>query len=330
MKAKYKAAIVGCGRIASLFAADQKRKGIVTHAQAYLNEPRTELVAACDLDRGRLEDFGKRWKVRSLYTDFSMMLRREKPDLLSVCTWGPTHAALVEQAVKDGVRGIICEKPISDTPKAAEKMIRLCRRKKVPLLVNHTRRFMGLYHRIRGMIARGAIGQVQGVSCYYTAGVLNTGTHLFDALRFLFGDVAWVWADPERVLGGEDKTYSGYLYFKNGFGCTLTALDVKHYLMFETDIYGTRQRVRLTNNGLKAQIWDAKPHPHFSGYRALKKNGDLEGRLEEAFPNLVRNLIRSIERKETPYCSGEDGKASLEVALALKRSAQLGGKKIRV
>ena len=155
MKAKYKAAIVGCGRIASLFAADQKRKGIVTHAQAYLNEPRTELVAACDLDRGRLEDFGKRWKVRSLYTDFSMMLRREKPDLLSVCTWGPTHAALVEQAVKDGVRGIICEKPISDTPKAAEKMIRLCRRKKVPLLDNHTRRFMAPYHPIRGMIAPG-------------------------------------------------------------------------------------------------------------------------------------------------------------------------------
>ena len=97
----YKAAIVGCGRIASMFAQDKRRRGVVTHAQAYQRHPRTVLVAACDLDAQRLSAFGEQWKVKSLYTDFETMLRKERPDLLSVCTWNTTHLASVAARCKE-------------------------------------------------------------------------------------------------------------------------------------------------------------------------------------------------------------------------------------
>ncbi len=325
---KYRAAIVGCGRIASLFAEDKKRKGVVTHAQAYLANPRTELVAACDLDAQRLKVFGQKWGVKNIYTDFNEMLAKEKIDFLSICTWNATHAPLVESALKNGVSGIICEKPIADTLVNADRMIQRCASKKVPLLINYTRRYVRLYHQIKTMIDRGELGEIQAVSCYYTAGIVNTGTHLFDFLRFLFGEVSWVWADPAKALGSQDKSFSGHLFFKKGFGCSLTALDVQSFLMFEADIYGTKKRVRLIDSGQGALIWDAVPHPSFSGYRALRQVKTLKGDLGEGLPGLIENLVKAVEKKEAPLCSGVDGRASLEIAAAFHLSSASKGKMV--
>ncbi len=328
MSRKLRAAIVGCGRIASEFAADPKRKGVSTHAQAYLADPRTELAAACDLDAAKLAAFGKKWGVRALYSDLDRMLEEVKPDVLSICTWNGTHRAIFEKAVKAGVRGVICEKPVADTLAASDAMATLSRKAKVPLLVNYTRRYVALYHELKRAVDAGELGRIQGTSAYYTAGAVNTGTHLFDFLSFFFGGVDWVWADPAKKLGDADPSYSGYLHFERGFGCTLTALDVASYLVFEADIYGTKKRVRLAESGTRADVWDVVPHPLFSGYSALKAAKSKTGDLGEGLPGLVKNLVGSVERREKPICSVEDGRASLEIATALRFSFESGGKRV--
>ena len=126
-----RAGIVGCGRIASGFAGDKRRKGVVTHAQAYRAHPDTQLVAACDLDRGRLEAFGRQWGVKRLYTDAKEMLASEKPDFLSICTWNDSHCQIVEDAVKSGVKALFTEKPMAKTLLEADRMVELCEKSKV-------------------------------------------------------------------------------------------------------------------------------------------------------------------------------------------------------
>jgi len=326
----YRAAIVGCGRIASLFAEDTKRKGISTHAQAYLKHPRTKLVAACDRDKGRLLAFGKRWGIKKLYSSLEELLKKEKIDILSICTPNQTHAMLAEQAVQHGVKGIVCEKPIADSLHHADHLIETCRKQGVPLLINHIRRYVPLYHRIYQMIHKGELGKIQGISCYYSAGVLNTGTHLFDILNHFFGEVAWVWADPSHVLGTTDRTYNGYLFFKRGFGCSLTAVEVAPYLMFEVDIYGSKKRVRLTNSGSEAQIWRSVKSPQFTGYRSLELHKTLKGSFDRGFINLVSSAVDLVEKKKPIYCSGEHGRANLEIAVALHESAKQGGQRVEL
>lgn len=320
MAEKYKAAIVGCGRIASLFAEDKKRRGISTHAQAYQAHPRTELVAACDLDRDRLLRFGKKWGVRRLYTDFTRMMREEKPQLVSICTWNASHERLVFQAVQLGARGVVCEKPIADALAAAGRMTRLCRQKRVPLLVNYSRRYNELHSDVQRLIESGSLGRIQTVSCYYTAGLVNTGTHLFDILRFFFGDLEWVWANPQRVLGGADPTADLYLFFKRGFGCTISALDVAQYMQFEIDIYGTRCRLRLEDSGMKMRLWRVAEHPVYSGYKTLEPSEARTTDFSQNLYRLVDNLVGSVERKTRPLCSGDDGEKTLEIACAARLS----------
>ena len=326
----YRAGIVGCGRIASLFAEDKKRSGIVTHAQAYQSHPRTSLVAACDIDPKALSQFGKRWQVNHLYDSVDEMLRNERLELLSVCVPDQFHGEVVEKAARAGVRGIVCEKPIADTLVRADRMLALCCQKRIPLLVNHTRRFISLYHRVKRMISSGELGRIQAVSCYYTAGILNTATHLFDFLRFFFGDVAWVWADPDRILRGNEKSFSGYLYFKKGFGASLAALDVRSYLIFEADIYGTKKRVRLIESGTELEIWEAAPNKIFSGYSSLQKTSQEKGDMGEGVFNLIKNLVECVEKRASPSCSGHDGLASLEIAAALSVSARRDGVRVKL
>ncbi len=323
MKKKvYKAAIVGCGRIASLFAADKKRKGIVTHAQAYQAHPRTRLISACDLNRERLEDFGRRWNVDRLYTDFEEMMKTEKPDIVSICTFNSSHAEIAGQAAKHGVSGIICEKPIADSLASAERMIKICRDKNIPLLVNYSRRYDALHQQFKTWIEKGHLGKVQTVSCYYTAGIMNTGTHLFDILRYFFGEVRWVWANPEKVLPGKDPTADLYLFFKKGFGCNVSALDVRNYMQFEIDIYGTKSRLRIEDSGMRATRWKVENHRLYSGYKTLVPSKIFSTDFGKNLYGMVDSLVRLIERKKAPACKGEDGKKSLEIAIAAYLSLQ--------
>lgn len=317
---KFKAAIVGCGRIASLFANEKKRKGVVTHAQAYLSHPKTELLAACDIDEARLADFGQRWGIRRLYRDFDEMMKAERPDLLSICTWNTSHAALTERALKYGVKGVLCEKPVSDSLVSAEGMIRAAKKKSAPLLVNYFRRYNPLHQKLKRMIDQGVLGEIQSISCYYTAGIMNTGTHLFDTLMYFFGDIDWVWANPDKVSEGPDPTMDGYLFFKKGFGCSITGLEVKKYLQFEIDIYGTKKRLRIADVGMRAEFWDVSDHSMLVGYKTLKPSKVLRTNFSRDLWNTVNNLVECIEKKSQPMCSGEDGRKSLEAALALRES----------
>ena len=114
---QYRAGIVGCGRIGSELDDDPRRKVVSTHAGAYRAVDEVELVAACDLIKEKLEKCGKRWQIASLYDDYGEMLRKEALDILSICTWNSTHLAVVREAVTNGVKAILCEKPIADSLK---------------------------------------------------------------------------------------------------------------------------------------------------------------------------------------------------------------------
>ena len=57
---KFRAGMVGCGRIGSEFDDGPKRKQIATHAGAYSAIDEVELVTASDLDTAKLEKCGRR------------------------------------------------------------------------------------------------------------------------------------------------------------------------------------------------------------------------------------------------------------------------------
>ena len=185
----YRSGVVGCGRIGSLFDSDKKREIISSHCGAYANHPRTELVSVCDIDSGKAMRCKKQWDVRRHYINFEEMLNNENIDILSICTHADSHEDIIQAAVKNGVKAIFCEKPISNSLISAKRIINICKSNNIQLAVNHFRRCDEFFINLKDDISNGRFGQIQHVNFYYTRGIANSGSHLFDLLRFLFGDI---------------------------------------------------------------------------------------------------------------------------------------------
>lgn len=332
---KYKAAIIGCGRIGCGFDDDPKRKYVATHAGAYTNTKETELIALVDKDKKLLNKYKKKFNVPSIYTDYVEMLKQEKPDIISICTWNNTHYNIVKKAVEYEVKAIFCEKPIANKLDDAKEMVKLCKKHKVVLMIDHQRRFCKFHQALKKMIDDGKLGQIQQVSFYYTAGIANSGSHMFDLLRFFFGDADWVCATKSKNLSPNniDPNYDGMIRFNNGIFSTIQACDVKKFLIFDMDMIGSDARFKLTHSGFDYEYEIVKNSHQFSGYKELYTSGKnpIDKKIiRQPMLDGVKHLVKCLKNKEEPISSGEDGLKSLELICAFHESAKKDGAKINL
>ena len=112
---RYRAAIIGTGRIGSLLERDPLRSKPHTHAGWYRQHPDIELVAGADTDRERLQQFGLDWAIpeAQLFTDYQVMLERVRPDLVSICAYAPQRLEMCAACIHAGARGLWIEKAIA-------------------------------------------------------------------------------------------------------------------------------------------------------------------------------------------------------------------------
>lgn len=163
----WRAGIIGCGRIGCEFED--------CHARAYMECHKTNLVALCDSDYRKFKQ--PDLPILEVSTDYKHLVLFFKArgiplDIISVCTPPETHCQIVCD-IAPYVKAVYCEKPIATTVEDAEKMIETCHKHNVILQVNHQRRF----------------GRP---TFYYSRGIENTGTHMFDLLRMYFGNAFMV------------------------------------------------------------------------------------------------------------------------------------------
>ncbi|MBI3320676.1 MAG: Gfo/Idh/MocA family oxidoreductase [Candidatus Omnitrophica bacterium] len=305
----YRAAIVGCGLAGGL------------HAAAYAGCPRTELVALADLNPTALAQAAERWRVHQRYPSLEALLAHETVDILSVCTPSNAHAEAVRTAAAAGVRAIWCEKPMTVTLHEAEELLAL--EDKPIIAVNHIRRWDRAYELARSVIDDGRLGRLIGVSAWYSHGVSNIGSHLFDTLGFLLGGAEWVWAAPDDS-GDADPTLSGMIGWEGGVCSQLLGCG-RALLLYEIDVVGTDARLRVSENGSRVDVRTAGPSPRYAGYRELGAPVRLwDGEDSRRMITAVEDLVRCLDEGGTPRCSGREGFKAVELVAAFLRSSATG------
>ncbi|MFI5127140.1 MAG: Gfo/Idh/MocA family protein [Candidatus Acidiferrales bacterium] len=330
----YRAGIVGCGRIGCGFDDDPRRGYVSTHAGTYARTKGIELAALCDLDEKKLERYAEKFGVPGRYADFMQMFTAEKLDIVSICTLSATHLEIARAAVESGVKAMFCEKPIAESLSAADEMMRLCAEHNVVLLIDHQRRFDPFHQRIAVFLRDGGLGRVQQVTCYYTAGVANTGTHLFDLLRFYLGDVKWAEGriSANASSNDADPNIDGWLGFADGTVAAIQACDARAYTIFEIHLLGTKGRLHVTSHGFSVEFDEVRDSGRYSGYRELfPATLPIDaGGSHEVMLNGVAHLLDCMETGRKPVSSGEDGRAALEIVCALSQSALECGKRVEI
>ena len=71
-----------------------------SYAEALWDRPEVELVAGADRDASRVKPFGDRYGIQRLYTDGIEMLRKEKLDIVAICTNTKGRAFLTVKAAE--------------------------------------------------------------------------------------------------------------------------------------------------------------------------------------------------------------------------------------
>ena len=319
---KLNCAVIGCGRIGCGFD-DNHSNLIKTHAGSYFKNSQTNLVALCDIDKKKLEKYAKKYKISKTYTSTSELFKNEKLDCVSICTLVSTHLKIVEEAANSGVKGIFLEKPISDSINDAKKIIEICKRNKIKLQINHQRRFHPIYLKIKKVLDEKKIGEIQFINVYYGAGIANTGSHMFDLLRMLFGEIKYVKSQysKNKSQNKNDPNLDMTIEFFNSITCQINSLDYTNYAIFNMEIYGMKGVLKMDlikNEGKLLKISNKS-----NVYKILEKEIIIAAKIFETPIQMgLRNIINSIKLDKKIQSNGNDGMKSLEIIIAVMKSAK--------
>lgn len=337
--APVRAALIGAGRIGMELESDPKRRKPATHFGMWRAHAETELVAVCDREPERLDEARRLAPGIATYDDPGLLLERERIDVVSIATWKDSHYEMLKLAMAAGVGVIVCEKPIAERLDHAREIVNEARARGVSLLINHRRRFDPLLYPFRDDLAAGLVGELQQVSSYYVYGLLTTGTHLVDALRFLLepsvGEVEWVSGfanDRPHFAPPDDPCVDAVIGFASGVKATMQSVDLKRYDLFDIEIYGTEGRAAVRNVGRDIEITRVRESPEHAGFTELEPEASERrgGEPRDQFGMLADNAVACVRGTGSSLSSGEDSLRALEVLLAIRESAADGGRPVEL
>jgi predicted dehydrogenase len=323
----YTAALIGCGKIGSEFADDPLMRGdVFSHAEAYSVCPETDLVAIVDTDSARRDRCGERWGISARFDAVGSMMDAARPQIVSVATPTPTHFSIVSELLESENRplAILCEKPLATSLDEAQRVVTRARERGVLLVVMHMRRYATNMRNLRRFLRGGGIGELRNVSGWLTKGTVHNGTHWFDLLRYLVGEVRWVHGINTHCEPGDDPTLDVAMGLENGMLATMRSAQHANFTICEMDIMGTKGRAQIVDSSYRVDISTATPSPRYSGYVELMPLSVDMGDRKDVMLHAVQDIVHCLTTGDAPQSSGEDGVEALRIALAAQESSRTG------
>lgn len=346
---KYRVAVIG-----------RTGKGNYGHGLdvVWLNHPRAEIVGVADPDDVGRANAMKRLKTDQGFENYVEMLQKTKPEIVSVADrFLDQHHDMVIACATHGA-SIFLEKPIARTLAEADAMVAACEKHHVKCAIAHQTRYSPRAAIVQKMIADGMLGEileVRGRGKEDTRGggndLMVLGTHTFDLMRFLVGEPTWCSArimqdgklavPGDTRMGGEgmgpvqgNRIMAMYGFTKAHMASygTYVAKEFpgKRYAM---QIFGSKGMVTMGFGthaptfyspdpswmpGASHVAWQEITSAGIGRPEVLKEIGQETGNRY-----IVDDLIHAIEKDVMPKGSIHDGRAALEMIMAIYESHRL-------
>jgi predicted dehydrogenase len=346
MPDKYRVAVIG-----------RTGKGNYGHGldTVWLNHPRAEIVAVADEDEAGRAAAVKRLGAKKGYADFREMLKAEKPQVVSVADrWLDAHRDMVVACAEHGA-SVFLEKPAARTLQEADEMVAACDKAHVKCAIAHQTRYSPRVKVVKELIAAGRIGDVLELhghgKCDRRGGgedLMVLGTHTFDLMRFLAGDPRWCFAritvNGKKAVAGDVRPLGEGI--GPGLGDHITATYgfdgpvVGHFTTYKAkpgsgdhywlEVRGSKGVIQMRYGIDGATYLLDEPSWMPGGKKAewqpITSAG--VGKPEPPKPaevgninrRIVDDLLAAIEQDRPPLGSLADGRAALEMILAVYES----------
>lgn len=303
------------------------------YLRAYAGHPDCEVVAVVDRARDRRQAFADRYGVEAVFDTVEELLAREVPDIVSAVVPVAHNFPTVAACAEAGVRVVSCEKPIAAELAEADAIVRFCRERGTLLGCAQTAWSTPFMPQVIDWVRAGNIGRLTGAAIPggLPVEVSGGGCVQLAGVRLLTGmEVEWVegWtlpsepgyvAPPGRPDIEADCPAYGRLGLSSGIICEIPApRPVPCFVAAE---------------GENGHAWLARPWPVLIEGKGGESTPVFPEFLEEPQPEdffipTIERLMRAFDTGEEPVSSGHDLRQSLEIAIALRRSAAEGHRRI--
>ena len=351
-KGGYGIGIVGCGMIADFHArAIEAMKGghlACVYSRSKANADRVAGVYNC-----------------ASYQDYEAFLAHPGLDIVAIATPSGAHLEPCVQAAEAG-KHVICEKPLEVTLERVDRMIRSCKDNGVMLAGIFPRRFSEATAVFKKAVDAGRLGRITLADAYikwyrtqeyYDSGdwrgtwrldgggaLMNQSIHTIDLLYHLAGEVESVCAYADltihKGIETEDNAVA-IVKFKSGAlgvieGSTACFSATGHPA--EVHLCGSDGSIFMRDNSFT--VWDFKkkwpsdkknrekfrPDAGAAGAGAADPKAiDFGGHLKN-----FEDAVRALKTGQKPLIDGSEARKSIEIILAIYRSALKGGKPVQL
>lgn len=346
---KYRVAVIG-----------RTGKGAYGHAldTCWLKCDRAEVVAVADENEAGRAAAARHLGARTAYADYRQMLQKEKPQIVSVADrWPDCHRDMVIACAEVGAN-VFMEKPAAQALQQADEMVAACEKHHVKVAVAHQTAYSPRVKVVKELIRAGRLGDIlelrgHGKEDKRGGGedLMVLGTHAFDLMRHLAGDARWCFArvqqNGKKAVAGDVRPggeqigpiLGDHITATYGFDGLAVGRFTTHVAKagastrYWLEVRGTKGVVHVGYGILPVALLCEDPSGVFGKSKApwqeitsagVGKPEPLDAKaLENGNILIVNDLIEAIEKDRPPLDSLHDGRAALEMILAVYESHRL-------
>ena len=318
--AKLNIGIMGAGFIARV------------HAGVLACDERVQLTAIYDVVPEAAERLATSYNATAVATTLELL---ERSDAVYITTPNTQHVSLAMAAIETG-KHVFCEKPLATNAADAESVFEKSNEGPGVFQVGHNRRFAPVYASLRKMLSetykphsahvkmnRGELLKPEWTGdTEITGGFLyETPIHMFDMMRFLFGEVESLHAIGSTHEYKEVDDFSVLLKFANGMHATLaTAADASWLFPFERVEVFCHHATLLTRE-MESLTCSSNLEGHFT----VQTMHQLPREERWGYVQEDRAFIDSIVNNSPPLVTDLDGLIAVRIADAVYESVRTNG-----
>jgi len=323
--------IIGCGAIGGV------------HAENFFKQQNSRLVAVADVLEERSRELATRFGVEA-YADYRQLLRREDIQAVAICLPHNLHAQVTVEAARAG-KHILCEKPIATNLKDADQMIAAAHDAGVKLGIVYNLRFDEVIQKSRKALDESKLGKLIAGDVlvknfrsddYYTGWrtkwdtqgggvVITQAIHWIDIFQWFFGPVDSLYGIIDTLTHNievEDVAAS-VIRFKNGaIGSFFASTSTYPGSPTRMDIHGSNGTITIESTDKATVMTRDGRHETWvpsTKYRPVMVPPFVP---VEGHEPCIKDFISAIAEAREPAVTGEEGRKSLEITLAVYDSAK--------
>lgn len=317
--------VIGAGRISRIHMEN------ITH-----HISKADVVAVADPQLQAAKEAADQFHIPRVYSDYGEILNDSTINAVVICSPSPTHPQIIGESAA-ARKHIFCEKPIGFDLKEIDLALAAVEKSGVKLQIGFNRRFDANFRRVWEMVNGGKVGvphvlritsrDPEPPSPEYVrtwGGVfLETSIHDFDMARYIMNsEVVEIYATGGVLVhsrfadSGDLDTAVVTVRFANG---AIGTIDNSYQAVYGYDqrleVLGDAGMIRIENNTPDTHI-----HADATGIHRAKPLYFFLERYQASFLAEMNEFVAAIQQNTQPLVGGVDGRASIVMALAARKS----------